>query len=100
MQYKKTQKPLAEISRALRVDAVVEGSVVRSGDKVRITAQLIEARTDQHVWAEEYNRDLQDVVTLQGEVARDIAQKIRIAVTPEENARLTGPRRVNQIGRA
>jgi TolB-like protein/Tfp pilus assembly protein PilF len=95
MQYKKTRKPLAEISRALRVDAVVEGSVVRSGDKVRITAQLIEARTDQHVWAEEYNRDLRDVVTLQGEVARDIAQKIRIAVTPEENARLTGPRRVN-----
>jgi TolB-like protein/DNA-binding winged helix-turn-helix (wHTH) protein/Tfp pilus assembly protein PilF len=95
MHYKKTQKPLAEIARALSVDAVVEGSVARSGDKVRITAQLIEARTDQHVWAEEYNRDLQDVVILQGEVARDIAEKIRIAVTPEERAQLTGPRRVN-----
>jgi TolB-like protein/DNA-binding winged helix-turn-helix (wHTH) protein/Flp pilus assembly protein TadD len=95
MQYKKTQKPLAEIARALRVDAVVEGSVARSGDKVRITAQLIEARTDQHVWAEVYNRDLRDVVTLQGEVARDIAQKIRIAVTPEERAQLTGARRIN-----
>jgi TolB-like protein/DNA-binding winged helix-turn-helix (wHTH) protein/Flp pilus assembly protein TadD len=95
MQYKRTRKPLAEIARALSVDAVVEGSVARSGDKVRITAQLIEARTDQHVWAEEYNRDLRDVVTLQGEVARDIAQEIRIAVTPEERAQLTGPRRVN-----
>lgn len=95
MQYKKTQKPLAEIARALRVDAVVEGSVARSGDKVRITAQLIEARSDQHVWAEVYNRDLRDVVTLQGEVARDIAQKIRIAVTPEERAQLTGARRIN-----
>jgi TolB-like protein/DNA-binding winged helix-turn-helix (wHTH) protein/Flp pilus assembly protein TadD len=95
MQYRKTQKPLAEIARALRVDAVVEGSVARSGDKVRITAQLIEARTDQHVWAEVYNRDLRDVVTLQGEVARDIAQKIRIAVTPEERAQLTGARRIN-----
>jgi TolB-like protein/DNA-binding winged helix-turn-helix (wHTH) protein/Tfp pilus assembly protein PilF len=95
MQYKKTRKPLAEIARALSVDAVVEGSVARSGDKVRITAQLIEARTDQHVWAEEYNRDLRDVVTMQGEVARDIAQKIRIAVTPEERAKLTGLRRVN-----
>ncbi len=95
MQYKKTRKPLAEIARALSVDAVVEGSVARSGDKVRITAQLIEARTDQHVWAEEYNRDLRDVVTMQGEVARDIAQKIRIAVTPEERAKLTGLPRVN-----
>ena len=95
MQYKNARTPLAEIARSLHVDAVVEGSVVRSGDKLRITAQLIDARTDQHLWAEEYDRDMRDVMALQGEVARDIAQKIRIAVTPEERAQLTSSRRID-----
>ena len=74
MQYKGTKKPLPEIARELNVDAVVEGSVVRSGDRVRITAQLIQAPTDRHLWAQSYERDLRDVLALQSEVAKDIAR--------------------------
>jgi TolB-like protein/DNA-binding winged helix-turn-helix (wHTH) protein/Tfp pilus assembly protein PilF len=95
MKYKNVRAPLAEIARTLRVDAVVEGSVVRSGDKLRITAQLIDARTDRHLWAEDYNRDLRDVVAVQDEVARRIAQEIRTTLTPEERAQLTSQRQVN-----
>jgi TolB-like protein/DNA-binding winged helix-turn-helix (wHTH) protein/Tfp pilus assembly protein PilF len=95
MKYKNVRTPLAEIARTLRVDAVVEGSIVRSGDKLRITAQLIDARTDRHLWAENYNRDLRDVVAVQDEVARRIAQEIRATVTPEEKAQLTSQRQVN-----
>jgi TolB-like protein/DNA-binding winged helix-turn-helix (wHTH) protein/Tfp pilus assembly protein PilF len=95
MKYKNARTPLAEIARSLHVDAVVEGSVVRSGDKLRITAQLIDARTDRHLWAEDYNRDLRDVVAVQDEVARRIAQEIRTTLTPEERAHLTSQRQVN-----
>jgi TolB-like protein/DNA-binding winged helix-turn-helix (wHTH) protein/Tfp pilus assembly protein PilF len=95
MKYKNVRAPLAEIARSLHVEAVVEGSVVRSGDKLRITAQLIDARTDRHLWAEDYNRDLRDVVAVQDEVARRIAQEIRTTVTPEERAQLTSQRQVN-----
>ncbi len=90
MQYKGTQKQLPAIARELNVDAVVEGSVMRVGDRVRITAQLVQAASEQHLWAESYDRDLRDVLSLQGEVARNIAAEIRITLTPDEQARLTG----------
>ena len=95
MQYKGTQKPLPEIARELNVDAVVEGSVVASGDQVRITAQLIQARNDQHLWAESYQRSLRDILALQDEVARTIAREIRVNVTPLEQTRLTSARAIN-----
>jgi TolB-like protein/tetratricopeptide (TPR) repeat protein len=96
MQYKGNhRKPLPEIAKELGVDAVVEGSVQRSGDRVRITAQLIQAATDKHLWAETYDRDLRDVLTLQAEVTRSIADQIRITLTPEEKARLGSRRQVD-----
>jgi TolB-like protein/DNA-binding winged helix-turn-helix (wHTH) protein/Tfp pilus assembly protein PilF len=98
MRYKQTSKtlpPLPQIGRELGADAIVEGSVFRSGNRVRITAQLIDARNDRHLWARSYERDLRDVITLQDEVARDIADEVRIELTPQERARLTGSRPVN-----
>ncbi len=95
MQYKGARKPLPEIARELNVDAVVEGSVQRAGDRVRITAQLIHAPTDKHLWAQSYERDLRDVLALQGEVAQEIAREIKIAVTPAEATRLAKARRAN-----
>ena len=95
MRYKGTTKPVPEIGRELGVDAVVEGSVQRAGDHVRITAQLIQASTDTHLWANEYERDLADVLKLEAEVARAIAQEIRIQVTSQEHDRMAGTRRVN-----
>jgi eukaryotic-like serine/threonine-protein kinase len=88
MHYKRTEKTLPEIARELNVDGVVEGSVMRSGNRVRITAQLIQARTDQHLWAETYERDLGDVLRLQGEVAQAIARQVRVQLTPQQRARL------------
>jgi len=85
--YKDTKRSLPEIARELGVDAVVEGRVMRSGDRVRITAQLIDARTDRHLWAESYERDLRDVLALQDEVARDIAAEIQIRVNTQETTR-------------
>jgi TolB-like protein/DNA-binding winged helix-turn-helix (wHTH) protein len=87
MQYKGTKKPLPEIARELNVDAVLEGTVARSGNRVRITANLLHAPTDRHLWAETYEGDLGDVLALQGEVARAIAEQVRIKLTPEEQAR-------------
>jgi serine/threonine protein kinase/Tfp pilus assembly protein PilF len=95
MQYKGTRKSLPEIGRELNVDSVLEGSVLRAGDRVRITAQLIRASTDEHLWAETYERDLKDVLPLQGEVARTIASQIKITLSPEEQSRLTPPPAVN-----
>ena len=86
--YKGTRKPLPEIARRLNVDAIVEGSVVRSGDRVRITAQLISAPADQHLWAESYEGDLRDTLALQNRVARAIAEQIRIELTPQEQGAL------------
>lgn len=87
-QYKTTSKPLPQVARELQVDGIVEGSVLRSGDQVRITAQLIYAPRDQHLWAEEYERYLRDVLYLQREVARDIAEQVRVTLTPNERTRL------------
>jgi len=95
MTYKGTTKGLPQIARELGVDTVVEGSVLRQGNQVRITAQLIDAMTDHHLWARSYVRNLNDVLTLQDEVARTIADQIRIAVTPEERARLARPRTID-----
>ena len=84
MQFKNVQKPLPEIARALGVEGIVEGSVQRSGDRVRVTAQLIRASTDTHLWSESYERDTRDVLTLEAEVSQAIAREIRVAVSPEE----------------
>ena len=89
MRYKGTDKPLPQIARELNVDALVEGSVLRAGDRVRISAQLIHAATDQHLWAKSYERDLRDVLALQAEVARAVAGEVQIKLTPQEQARLT-----------
>jgi TolB-like protein/DNA-binding winged helix-turn-helix (wHTH) protein/Tfp pilus assembly protein PilF len=86
--YKHARKPLPQIARELNVDAVVEGTVLRSGDRVRITAQLIEASTDKHLWSRSYDGELRDTLTLQNNVARAIADQIRINLNPQEQAAL------------
>ena len=86
MQYKGTKKPMPEIARELNVDAVLEGSVLRSGGRVRITAQLIQAKPEKHLWAESYERDLSDILALQSEVARAITNEVKIKLTPQEQA--------------
>ena len=86
MRYKGTKKALPEIARELNVDAIVEGSVIRSGQRVRVTAQLVEAPTDQHLWAETYDRDLGDILKLQGEVSDAIAGQVRAQLTPTQQA--------------
>ncbi len=88
MQYKGAKKGLPDIARELNVDAIVEGSAIRSGQRVRITAQLIQARTDQHLWAETYDRDLGDILNLQSEVSDAIAQQVRAQLTPTQQAQL------------
>jgi eukaryotic-like serine/threonine-protein kinase len=95
MHYKRTNKTLPEIAKELNVDGVVEGSVMRSGTRVRITTQLLEARTDRHVWADTYDRDLVDVLRLQSEVAEAVAQQVRIQLTPEQQARFRSAPAVN-----
>jgi len=95
MRYKATTKSLPEIAKELNVDAVVEGSVLRVGDRVRITAQLIHAATDEHLWTESYDRDLRDVLRLQSEVAQTIAQQIKVTLSPQVQARLAEARPVN-----
>src|SRR5438094_6584029 len=87
MLYKNVRKPLREIARELEVDAIVEGTVLRAGRRVRITAQRIDAAKETHLWAESYERDLRDVLALQSEVAQAIAREIRIKLTPVDRAR-------------
>ena len=89
MRYKGSAEPLSQIARELNVDAVIEGSVERSGDRVRIDAQLIDARNDRNLWAESYQSDLSDVLALQGNVARAIAREVRVQLTSEEYAGLS-----------
>jgi TolB-like protein/DNA-binding winged helix-turn-helix (wHTH) protein/Tfp pilus assembly protein PilF len=91
MGYSGSGKSLPEIARELQVDAVVEGSVQRSGNRVRITAQLIDARSQQHMWAESYDRDFKDVLSIRDDVARAIAAEVRIKLTNEEKQRLMSP---------
>jgi len=87
MRYKGTQKSVPEIARELNVDAVVEGSVEREGDRVRITAQLVQGPTDTHLWAKGYERDFRDSLRLQDEVAEAIVDEIQLKLTPQEQAR-------------
>jgi TolB-like protein/DNA-binding winged helix-turn-helix (wHTH) protein/Flp pilus assembly protein TadD len=93
--YKHTAKTLPEIARELNVDGIVEGSITRSGQRVRVTAQLIRAPADQHLWAESYERDFGDALQLQSDVARAITEQVRAQLTPELKAQLTESRPVN-----
>jgi eukaryotic-like serine/threonine-protein kinase len=95
MAYKGVKKPLPEIARELRVDAVVEGTVQRSGDRVTINAELVQASSDRHLWAKSYEQDIRNILMLQNAVARQIAEEIQIQLTQQERARLTGTRTVD-----
>jgi TolB-like protein/Flp pilus assembly protein TadD len=88
MQYKGVHKSLREIARELEVDAIVEGTVLRSGDRVRITAQLIDTSRETHLWSESYDRDLRDVLAIQAEVAQSIARQIQFKMTSIDQARV------------
>jgi TolB-like protein/Tfp pilus assembly protein PilF len=94
MMYKGARKPLRDIAQELDVEVVVEGSVVRSGERVRITTQLVQAVPEKHLWAESYERELGDVLRLQSEIAQSIAREIQITVSPEEQRRLADARQV------
>jgi len=87
MHYKGSHQALPEIARELNVDAVVEGSVIRSGNRVRVTAQLLEARSDRHLWAKAYDRDTREIMSLQQDVADSIAHEVQAKLTPQENLR-------------
>jgi TolB-like protein/DNA-binding winged helix-turn-helix (wHTH) protein/Tfp pilus assembly protein PilF len=95
MTYKSVRKPLAEIARELNVEAVVEGSVMRFGDRVRITAQLIQVPADRHMWAQSYEGDLRDTLALQSRVARAIVEQIRATLNRQEQAALEKSKAVN-----
>ena len=95
MQYKGTNKSAQQITQELNVEGIVEGSVLRVGDRVRTTAQLIAVRPERHLWANSYDRELRDVLELENEMARAVAKEIKVALTPEDEARLRGTRTVN-----
>jgi len=95
MQYKGVYRSLPEIAQELKVDAIVEGSLLYSGDKVRITAQLIQATPERHLWAKSYERKMSDILALQSEVTRAIAKEINAKLTPQEQAHLSRARQVN-----
>lgn len=95
IRYKKSGKSLPQIARELKVDGIVEGTVLRSGNRVRINAQLIEASSDRHLWAKSYEGDLQDAFSVQSDIARSIAQQIRVKLTPDEEQLLIHSRSVN-----
>jgi TolB-like protein/DNA-binding winged helix-turn-helix (wHTH) protein/Tfp pilus assembly protein PilF len=95
MQYNGRKKPLPEIARELHVDAIVEGGMMHSGAHVRITAQLIQAANDRQIWAESYERDLRDLLALQNDVARDIAEHVQAQITAQDRQRLSTARPLN-----
>jgi pentatricopeptide repeat protein len=94
MRFKNPQMSVTEIAGILHVDAVVEGSVIRDGNRIRVTAQLIRGATDEHFWSETYDREMRDVLTLQSELAQSIAEKVEVTVTGEDQKRLTAVRSV------
>ena len=94
MRFKNPQMSVPEIARTLGVDAIVEGSVMREGNRIRVTAQLIRGSTDEHFWSETYDREMRDVLTLQSEVAQSIAEKVEVTLTGEEREQLTAARPV------
>jgi TolB-like protein len=95
MHFKRSKKPLQEIARELTVDVVLEGSVERSGDRVRINVHLVQANPERQLWAQEYERDIRDVLALQSEIGRSVANEIRIKLTPEEQRSLASRPPVN-----
>ncbi len=95
MRYKQTDKPLPEIARDLGVQGVIEGSVLREGDQVRITVQLIHGPSDRHLWGHSFDRELRGILALQSEVARTIAEEIKVKLSPAEQARLARTRPIN-----
>jgi TolB-like protein/DNA-binding winged helix-turn-helix (wHTH) protein len=97
MTYKNVRKPLAEIAREMNVEAVVEGSVLRSGERVRITAQLIRVPADEHMWAQSYEGDLRDTLALQSKVAQDIAERIQATLNRQDQAALEKSKAVNPV---
>src|SRR5271154_1732744 len=94
-QYKGTKQSMPQIASELKVDALVEGSVLRIGDRVRVSAQLIEAAPERHLWADSYDRQVTDILALHGEMARTVAREIKVTLTPQEETRLAGARAVN-----
>jgi len=97
MHYKHAERRLPQIAQELGVDAVVEGTALAAGGRVRVSVQLIRATTDEHLWAEIYDRDLEDVLALHADLARAIAREVQAVITPEEGQRLTAQRRVNPV---
>ena len=95
MQYKGVHKPLPEIAKELNVDAILEGSVMHADGEVRITAQLIRASTDEHIWANDYTDKLENVLSLQGRIAKAIAKEIKLTLSPEEELKLTSLEKIN-----
>jgi TolB-like protein/Flp pilus assembly protein TadD len=95
MEFRDSDTPIREIARALKVDAVLEGSVRQAGDTVRATLQLIDARTEEHLWAGNFDRDLTDVLALQSDVARAVAAQVQLVLTPDERRRFDDARVVN-----
>jgi TolB-like protein/DNA-binding winged helix-turn-helix (wHTH) protein/Tfp pilus assembly protein PilF len=94
MRFKNPQMSVPDIAKALHVDAIVEGSVIREGNHVRVTTQLIRGATDEHFWSQTYDRELGDSLALQSDLAQSIAEKVQVSVTGEEHARLTATRAV------
>lgn len=92
--YRDSAKPVPQIARELNVDGVLEGSVLRVGDTVRVTAQLIDGASDRHLWAGNYDRRMTDILALFGDIAQEIAQQVRVTVTPDEQARLVNTRSI------
>jgi serine/threonine protein kinase/Tfp pilus assembly protein PilF len=97
MHYKGRDEPVPKIASELHVDAIIEGSILKSGDRVRITAQLIDAASDKHLWAESYERDLRDVLAIQGEVAQAIADEVSLKISPAERRRLGSRQPVDPV---
>src|SRR5207253_9298474 len=95
MQYKASKKSLREIAGELKVDAILEGAVERSGDRVRVTIHLSQAFPERQLWAQEYDRSIRDILSLQGEIAHAVTDEIQVKLTPEEQTRLTSARPVD-----
>ena len=95
MQYKGVHRPLREIAQELHVEGIIEGTVLKAGERVRISIQLVDARADIHMWAEHYDRDLRDILALHSEVAQSVAREIQVQLTPVDEARITKGRPVN-----
>jgi TolB-like protein/Tfp pilus assembly protein PilF len=95
LRYRQTQKRLSEVAHELNVDGVIEGSALREGDKVRITVQLVDGRSDRHVWGQTFDREMRGVLGLYSEVAREIASQVKVTLTPREAQRMAVTRAVN-----